>query len=88
VRDRQSTHTYWEDIDRQALEWAFLGGGSAPWRLEEDAPTNAAMAIAELSRTYRNPERWVNSVNVGRMLIPFLVKSFWQEVEMLTQVAR
>jgi hypothetical protein len=51
-----------------------LGGGSAPSRLDEDAPTVEAMmaaTAAELGGTYEILERCVSFINMGIMIIPF-----------------
>jgi hypothetical protein len=40
-------YTYWEDTRREALKWAFLGGGSAPLGLDEEDPAIAVMAVVE-----------------------------------------
>jgi hypothetical protein len=59
-RGRQlPTHTYQEDTGRRTLERDFLGGGSVPSRLDEDAPAVTAMMI--------------RSTNAGIMLTPFLL---------------
>jgi hypothetical protein len=77
VRSRwPHTHTYREDNCRHALELVFLDGGSASTRLDEDAPIVMAMVtvdIIEAGRTCEIPERWVSSINAGRVLIPFLL---------------
>jgi hypothetical protein len=43
------THTYQEDNGMQSLERAFLGGGSVPLRLNEDAPAVAAMVVVAVA---------------------------------------
>jgi hypothetical protein len=51
-----------------------LGGGSTPSKLNEESPAVMAMMVtvaAELSGTYKILKRWVNSINAGRMLVPF-----------------
>jgi hypothetical protein len=65
---------------------AFLNGGSAPPRLDEDAPVVAAMAaeaVAEATETCRTLERWVSSIVVDKMLIPsFVVRSYRRGAEL------
>jgi hypothetical protein len=70
------THTYWKDGDMQALERAFLDRGSTPPRLGEDVPAFVALAtvaVVKVVWTCKIPERWVSSVDAGRMPIPFFV---------------
>jgi hypothetical protein len=60
VRDRWlQTQTYREDTGRRAPEPAFLGGASAPSRLDEDAPAIVAVVAvvtAELSGLCKIPD--------------------------------
>jgi hypothetical protein len=77
---RPHTHIYRVDGGKKALVRAFLIGGSAPLRLDEDTPTimaMAAVAVAEAAKTCGTPKTWVSSIDVGRMLIPsFVVRSY------------
>jgi hypothetical protein len=66
-------HTYQEDTCRWAPEWAFLGIGYVPLKLNEDATAVVAMVATvatELDGTYKIPNNWVSSVNTSKMLIP------------------
>jgi hypothetical protein len=54
----------------------FLDGVSTPSRLNMDAPTVTAMEAMDVTiagGTCEMLKRWVSSINVGRVLIPFLL---------------
>jgi hypothetical protein len=73
MRDRR-LNTYQEDTRRWPPKRSFFGGGSVPPGLDEDTPTIAAMVAAaavKLDGTNEIPNRWVSSINTGKMLIPF-----------------
>jgi hypothetical protein len=57
----------------------LLGRGLHSPRLDEDTPTIttlvAAMAV-ESSGTYKIPKRWVSSLNMGKMHMPLLIRSY------------
>jgi hypothetical protein len=84
------THTYREDSSRHALERALLDKGPAPPRLDDDALTAMAMvavAIIKVVGACKILERWVSSINVCIMLIPFfMVKSYQRKVKLPRQV--
>jgi hypothetical protein len=70
---RAAPHTYQEDTCRWAPEWAFLGIGYVPLKLNEDDTAVVAMVAVvatELDGTYKIPDNWVSSVNTSKMLIP------------------
>jgi hypothetical protein len=87
----ENIDTYQEDIDNQAPERAFLDGGSAPPRLDEDTPAVVAMvavAVAEVCGTCEILKGWVSSINAGKMLLPFLwVRIYRLEVELPRRVS-
>jgi hypothetical protein len=52
-KGQAAPHTYWEDTPTRVPKWTFLGRGSVPPKLDEDALTVVSMVALVVSETDR-----------------------------------